>query len=145
MITYKILRNTGLYTALAICLFLPQTVLAGVAVIVNPASPLSTVEAGEIKKVFLAKSKKISGHIIKPIDNGEGDIRDKFLISVVGKKPRVFKSHWIRLIFSGKSAPLKSGGDDAGVKKWVSSHIDAIGFIDNDNVDDTVKVIFKVD
>lgn len=145
MKTNKMIKNSCLLTASMVCFLFVQTAFAGVAVVVNPASTLTSAKASEIKKVFLGKSKKIAGQAMKPVDHAEGDIREEFLNTVVKKNPRAFKSHWTRLVFSGKSAPLKSAGDDAGIKQWVNSHTDAIGFIDSKNIDDSVKVIFKID
>lgn len=145
MKTNKMIKNTSRIVALTICFLFTQNVFSGVAVVVNPSSTLTSAKAGEIKKVFLGKSKKILGQTVKPIDNSEEDIRNKFLKKIIKKNPRAFKSYWTRLVFSGKSAPLKSGGNDADVKQWVNNNDDAIGFIDSKNVDDSVKAIFKID
>jgi len=128
----------------AACFMYAQSIFAGVVVVVNPSSSLSSVSADDIKKVYLAKMKKISGQAMKPIDNAEGDMRSRFLESVVGKNSRAFKSYWTRMVFSGKAAPLKSGGDDAGVKKYVNENAEGIGFIDSKNVDGTVKVVLTI-
>ncbi len=138
-------HNVTQFVSLLICLFLTQAIYAsGVSVVVNPDSSLENVKKNEIKKLFLGKTKKIAGESLKPIDNARGETRKKFLKKVVGKKPRSFKSYWTRLIFSGRAAPLKSGNNDEEVKKMVNGNKNSIGFIDSDNVDDKVKVIYTV-
>lgn len=127
------------------CLMLSQSAYAGFSVVVNPASPISTADKAEIKSVYLNKSKKIAGQMVKPVLNSNEEVKKKFLKSVVKKNPRAFRSYWTRLIFSGKASPLKSAGDDSGVKQWISNHADGIGFIDSNSVDDSVKVILTIE
>lgn len=128
-----------------VCMMFTQLSFAGFAVIVNPSAAVSSASPSDIRAVFLHKSKKISGVAVVPIDNADNAMRKTFLKSVVRKKPRAFKSYWTRLVFSGKASPLKSQSNDNGVKQWVGSHADAIGFIDSKNVDDSVKVIYQAD
>ncbi|HFD31177.1 MAG TPA: phosphate ABC transporter substrate-binding protein [Gammaproteobacteria bacterium] len=127
------------------CLMVCQSAYAGVAVIVNPDSPISTADKAEIRSVYLNKSKKIAGQTVKPVLNSNDEVKKKFLKSVVRKNPRAFKSYWTRLIFSGKASPLKSAGDDSGVKQWISSHTDGVGFISSESVDESVKVIITLE
>lgn len=145
MKTNKLIKIISSSVLAAACFMVAQSTFAGVVVVVNPSSSLSSATADDIKKVYLAKKKSIGGQAMKPIDNAAGDMRNKFLESVVGKNDRAFKSYWTRMVFSGKAAPLKSGGDDAGVKKYVNENTDGIGFIDSANVDGTVKAVLTID
>lgn len=144
MKAWKMIKTIRQLVLIVGCLIFTQTIFGGgVAVIVNPASTLTSVKSGEIKAVYLNKSKKIAEITIKPIDNAASDVRTKFLKTIVRKNPKKFKAYWARLVFSGKSAPLQSVANDIGAKQWVNSHPDSIGFINSKNIDDTVKVIYQ--
>jgi len=136
--------NKGIKSALlgALLTFSAGTVFAEIAVIVNPAND-SSLQADEIAKLYLGKSKKFSnGQSAIALDRSEGsELRIKFLESTVGKDESQMKSYWSRLIFTGKGIPPKVVETDAEVKDLVSRNPDTIGYIDAGAVDDTVKVV----
>ena len=51
------------------------------------------------------------------------------------------KRAWIRLVLSGEGVPPKVLGSEAEVLLYVAKNEGAIGFVDVDNVDDSVKVL----
>jgi len=120
------------------------SVLAEIAVIVNPANP-DTITKDDIAKIYMAKTKTFpGGKTAIPIDRSEGStVRVEFVSKVIDKDEAQLKSYWSRLIFTGKGVPPKVLDSDAEVKELVARNPDAIGFIDAGAADDSVKVIGK--
>lgn len=122
-----------------------STTWAETVVIVNPSVSESSMTAQQVKALFLAKTKKLSGVKAKPVDQQEGkSIRSAFVKKVLGKTEDQLKAYWARLAFSGKAVPPKLLSNDDAIKAFVASTPGGIGFIDKKNVDDSVKVVFTV-
>jgi len=121
------------------------SVMADVAVIVNPGSGISAANAGDVKALFLGKSKSVGGKHVVAVGQKEGNgARATFNDKVLGKSGSQLKAYWTKLIFSGKGSPPKSLADDAAVKAHVAANAGAIGYIDSSKVDGTVTVILTV-
>lgn len=114
-----------------------------VTVIVHPSNA-NALNKKTFKKIFLGKSKKFpDGNQVIPIDLTVGDAREQFLNNVIGKSESQLKAYWSKLIFTGKGQAPKSVDTEAEVIKFVSQTPDAIGYISDGAVDDTVKVAAK--
>ena len=117
--------------------------IADVAVIVNPASGVTTLSASQAKALFLGKSHKFpngSGAVAVEQDEGSAT-RSAFNKKVLKKSDTQVKAYWSKMVFSGKASPLKSLPDDAAVKAFVAANKEAIGYIDSSQVDDSVSVV----
>jgi ABC-type phosphate transport system substrate-binding protein len=124
----------------AIIFLFSGSVVAEIAVIVSPGSRISTLSGSEIKAIYLGKSKKL-----KAVDQSKGSaIRVDFLSKVVGKSESQFKAYWSKKIFSGKGMPPRVLDSGAAIKRQVASSRNMIGYIDSSEVDDSVKVVYKV-
>ena len=117
--------------------------VADVAVIVNPASGVTTLSASQAKALFLGKSHKFpNGNAAVPVEQEEGSAtRSVFNKKVLKKSDTQVKAYWSKMVFSGKASPLKSLPDDAAVKAHVAANKDAVGYIDSSQVDDSVSVV----
>lgn len=137
---FKLIFTSALIT-------LAQLTHAGVAIVVNPAVSDTSASAEQIANIFLGKANKLpSGTKVVPIDQEEGEgPRDTFYQSIVKKDASQLNAYWSRLIFTGKGQPPKAVLDDDEVLEFVGSNPDAIGYMNSDAVDDTVKVIMKVE
>ena len=116
--------------------------MAEISVIVHPSNEAGISDA-DIKKIYLGKSSKFPNDMqAEPLDQKEGsDVRQQFLDAAVGKSEPQMKSHWSRLIFTGKGVPPKSLDSDAAVIDAVAADPKAIGFVDSSAVTDAVKVV----
>ena len=70
------------------------------------------------------------------------EVRKKFDSTVVGKTESQMKAYWARLIFTGKAVPLKELANDQEIITLVEKNPSTIGYIDNANVTNKVKVLF---
>ncbi len=130
-------------STLLISLGTPAIVAAGVAVIVHPDANIQQADADSIKRLYLGKTSKVLGIKMNPVDQSEGSsTRDEFYDKVVDKDPSQLKAYWAQLIFTGGGSPPNSVANDKAVKELVSSKTNAIGYIDSDQADNMVKVIF---
>ena len=144
----KSLRGSKLASVVVLSGLLSFTVsaVADIAVIVNPGSGISSLSAGDAKKIFLAKTKKLpNGKSAMLVEQAEGSaVRDAFNDKVLKKSSSQYKAYWSKIIFSGKGSPPKSVADDAAVKAFVAGNANAIGYIDSGAVDGTVSAVLTV-
>lgn len=127
------------------CLF-SSVAFAEIAVITNTGTGVSSLNAKQVKAIFLKKAKTFpDGAAVVPGDQAEGSsIRDDFGKKVLKKKPKQLKAYWSKRVFSGKAMPPTKIGDDAAVKAWIAKTPGSIAYIDAGAVDNTVKVLLKV-
>ncbi|GAA6144994.1 phosphate ABC transporter substrate-binding protein [Thalassolituus maritimus] len=138
----KLIKQFSLVVGLLAAILVPAVSVAGIAVIVHPSNEAGISES-DIKKIYLGKSTKFPNDAdAEPLDQKEGsDVRQQFLDAAVGKSEPQMKSHWSRLIFTGKGVPPKSLSSDADVVSAVAGDPNAIGFVDSSAVTDAVKVV----
>ncbi|HEX9627099.1 MAG TPA: hypothetical protein VGA00_09195 [Acidiferrobacterales bacterium] len=118
---------------------------AGLAIIAHPSNPTTGITADEAARVYLGKTRTLSsGTQVTAVDQGAGAARDKFYKSVVQMDDRAVKTHWSKLLFTGKARPPQELGGDEAVKEFVSRNPDAIGYVDGKVLDRSVKVLLIV-
>lgn len=124
------------------CMLLSLNSFADVSVIVNLNNG-STVNAGELAKIYLGKQKKFSdGASVLAVNLKEGvGVRDDFDSTIVGKSSSQLKSYWSKLVFTGKGTPPKEVSSDAEMIQLISSNPNLIGYVDSASVTDTVRVV----
>jgi len=132
-------------TALCLFLFLGADIFAGVSVIVHPDNPNTTLEAKDLQKIFLGKTKKFpSGDKVVPIDlSQDSQTKAAFYEGIIKKKMSQLTAYWSKLIFTGKAQPPKAVSSEEEAIKYVSENPDAIAYVDSSKVTDKVKVIYQ--
>ena len=115
-------------------------------VVVVSANNSAEIRESNIPRIFLGKIKSFSsGDSILPINQKPGsDSRVEFDKKVLGKSGSQVKAYWSKLMFSGKGKPPKEMTSDSAVKAYIAENPNAIGYIDEANVDATVKVVMKI-
>jgi len=118
---------------------------AGIAVIVNPGSPTDDLSINEVRRLFLGKLPLNRDLNLLPINQPEtSKVRANFEMQVLGKSPRQLRSYWIEKIFTGKGVPPKEFESGKAVIRYVSEHIDAIGYIDESQLVNKVKSVLII-
>ena len=141
--TYKILMAA----AAAIFLSLYNTARAEVAIVAHPSNAESQLNIEEVRDIYLGKSTTFpkSGGKAVTVDQKDGTTaKDEFLTKVLKRDSSQYKSHWAKLIFSGKAVPPSVMGNDNDVKSWIGRNPDGLGYIDKRAVDGSVKVLLIV-
>ena len=135
----KFLAAAG--TVLGLILSVP--VQAELAIIANPDSKAIGTTTDELAKVYLARSRTISGGVkVEPMDQEPGSAsREKFYSDVIQKSESELKRYWSKRMFTGKGKPPRTVLDDEAMKEWVAKNRDAIGYIDGALLDGSVKVL----
>lgn len=116
---------------------------ADVVVVVSARSAVTSLTAEQITRIFLGKTDVFpsGGHAI-PVDQAEGSaIRDEFYSKVLNKSPSQVSAYWTKIIFTGDGQPPKLLGNNVAIKKAIADNTNAIGYIDKNAVDSSVRVI----
>lgn len=118
---------------------------ADIAIIVNKEVVVGKVTQSQITALFLQQSKKINDVYLTPLDlTQRTEIREKFYRKLANKTPLQMKAYWSRLVFTGKGEPPMEFENSEEVLVTVASDENYIGYINVEDVDDTVNVIFKI-
>ena len=116
---------------------------AEVVAVVSAKNPVTTLSKNQVADMFLGKVNRFpDGREVVPIDQVEGSAeREEFYLKFAGKSPAQIKAFWSKIIFTGRGQPPPEVSNDVEVKKFIAKHPDAIGYIEQKLVDDSVKVI----
>jgi ABC-type phosphate transport system substrate-binding protein len=115
-------------------------------VIVSAKNPVSAMNADQVASIFLAQSARFpDNHNAFAVDQALGSPqRDAFYARVTAKSPALLKSYWTRLIFTGRAQPPREVADSARVRKLVADDPSLIGYIDQSELDASVKAVLVV-
>lgn len=116
---------------------------ADVVVVVSPENPLSSLTRREVADIFLGKSQRFpDGRSAVPLDQAAGSAAQaQFYQLVSDKRATEIKAYWAKMIFTGRGQPPAAVGDDAQMKQALAANPNAIGYLDPQAVDDSVKVL----
>ncbi|HEU0264136.1 MAG TPA: ABC transporter substrate-binding protein [Geobacterales bacterium] len=125
----------------AILLTFGQAVWGAPVIVVNRDNPLSELTMAEVRQMFLGRTMAWSdGVLVEPVVQ-RGEIQDVFVGHFLGKSRQQYTIYWKKQLFTGKGLPPPELPDDRGVRSFVSRQRGAIGYIDEQAVDGTVKRI----
>tara|TARA_B100001059_G_scaffold233022_1_gene272108 strand:+ start:64200 stop:64583 length:384 start_codon:yes stop_codon:yes gene_type:complete len=112
---------------------------ADIAVIVNPAQN-SAVTSDELTRLYTGRSS-----VLVAVNLAESlPLRGQFDEKGVGRSSAQLKSHWAKLVFTGKGTPPLELATEAAVIDYVAQNPDAIGYVDAASVTDAVKVVLTL-
>ncbi len=115
-------------------------VYAEVVLIVSAKSSVATLSKGEVKKIYLLKSKKLTPLVLKSSMSAHTEFRDK----VISKTESQLTSYWSRLVFSGRGEAPKEFSDEESMVKHVVANSDTIGYVTRKSVTSGVKIVLTV-
>jgi len=119
------------------------TTMADVVAVVSSKSTLTELSKNQVVDIFLGRVSHFpDGEQALPIDQAEGSAaRDEFYAKFAGKSAAQIKAHWAKIIFTGRGQPPEEVPNSIEVKKSVIKKPHAIGYIDKNMVDGSVKVL----
>jgi len=128
---------------LAVC---SAAVYAEPVVVVNPKNTISALTPEQASNLFLKKTSEFPGGdsmtIAVPVDLPAGNVvRDEFYNKMAKKNYAQVKAYWAKLLFTGMRTPPKELFSAEDVKKFIATTSGAIGYIDKNAVDSSVKVV----
>lgn len=135
-------RTRFFIAALALCLA-GGTASADVVAVVSARSPLITLSDNQLADIFLGRTNRFpDGVTAVPIDQAEGSAaRDEFYLKFAGKSPAQVKAHWSKIIFTGRGQPPGEVASGLEMKRRIVGNPNAIGYIDQSQVDGSVRVL----
>jgi ABC-type phosphate transport system substrate-binding protein len=101
-----------------------SSAMADVVVVVSPQSTVTSLSKSQVADIFLGKTR-----------------RDEFYMSVAARSPAQIKSHWSKIIFTGRGQPPPAVANDGEVKKRIAANPAAIGYIDRRLLDASVREV----
>jgi ABC-type phosphate transport system substrate-binding protein len=134
------------FLAAAIVFSFSTICLAELVVVVHPSQTVTSLSEDDVSRIFLGKSRSFpNGERAIPVNQDEkSGARATFNELVCKKSASQYKSHWAKLVFTGKGTMPKEVSDSAGVKALVAANPNMVGYIDSKEVDASVKVVFKL-
>jgi ABC-type phosphate transport system substrate-binding protein len=120
-------------------------VIADVVAVVSAKSLVTTLTNAQLTDIFLGKANRFpSGAPAVPIDQPEGSsARNEFYARFAGKSAAQIKAFWSKIIFTGRGQPPKEVANSIEMKKRISENPSTIGYIEENMVDDSVKVVLQ--
>lgn len=137
-------RKTPLTLIAALVLSLDAQVTgAEVVAVVSAENPVSSLGRVELVNIFLGKSGHFpDGTPATPIDLPEGaPDRQAFYAEFANKSVAQIKAHWSKMIFTGRGRPPRMVQDGEALRQWLAKDPNAIGYLDESLVDDSVKIV----
>ena len=115
---------------------------AEVVIIVNPGFAGSSISKADFVNLYMGRATSFpGGGKATPLELGEGAVRDSMLSTYLGKTSDQMSQIWSRLVFSGNAKPLEKMDSDKAMVARVAADASAIGYVDANSVDSSVKVI----
>ena len=112
-----------------------------IAVIVNPACEISSIDRQQIEQIFTGKS-----NVLRPYDQPESSpIKEQFYKTITGRNMEQIKAMWSKLVFSGRSQFPEELINSKAVKRTIALDPQGIGYIEKSAVDNTVKVVLTLE
>ena len=68
-------------------------------------------------------------------------MRGEFYDKVTGKSLAQLKAYWSKIICTGRGRPPKAASSSAEVKKMLAADLSAISYIDDTQVDPSIRVL----
>lgn len=114
-----------------------------IAVIVHPSNT-TEVSRKDIKNIYLANLTSFKNGVkIIPLSRSSQTSQYKYFIKYVLKKRRhQMKAFWGQQLYTGRGVPPKKLKSNQSVINIVSKNPSAIGYIDIDSINDSVKVLY---
>lgn len=136
-----------LMTISAAFLLVSFSLKAEIVVIVNPNNNINQLEKNEVTDLFMGRFIDFAnGEAALPIDYpGPSEIRQKFYRTLTGKTVSQINAYWARLIFTGRASPPRVLEDAPSILKLVEKNPNAIAYIDSQYLNDSVKVVLRVE
>jgi len=116
---------------------------AGV-VVVGKNSPIGPMDAETARNIFLGRNPIVAGQAVLVIYQQDGtENRAEFEHKVLGKSGAELSVYLSRQVFSGKAVQPTVVDGDAGVRAKLAGSTNAIGYVSNEGVDSSMKVILR--
>lgn len=120
---------------------------AGIVVIVNSENSTSNFSQRQLVDLFMGRDLYFpDGTMALRLDQSpKSQVRHDFYKNLVGKSVAQINAYWARLLFTGRASPPLVMSDSEGVLKAIKNNANAVGYINESELDSSVKVVGRVD
>ncbi|HQT25033.1 MAG TPA: hypothetical protein PLK99_00350 [Burkholderiales bacterium] len=131
----------------AFALLSPLSAEAGeLIVIVNAESGVSHLTRSQVINIFLGRNREFpNGRPAVPVDMPAGNpTKALFYRVLVNRDLDQMAAYWSRFVFAGSTAPPLQAKSEQDVIKFVSTHPDAVGYLEGSLSDNRVKAVLTL-
>lgn len=116
---------------------------AEVVAVVSTRNSATMLSKAEVADIFLGRALRFpDGRRAVPIDQADGSAaRVEFHDRFSGKSQAQLNAHWSKIVFTGRGQPPREVAGGAEVKKRLAENPNAIGYIEREQLDGSVRVI----
>lgn len=116
---------------------------AEVVVVASESSPVQSLTSTQLTDIYLGRLTRLpGGRSIEPVDQTEGtEAHSEFYQHYLGRSPAQIRSHWSRLIFTGRGQPPKAVKGDAAMAKTLNRNPNTIGYMNSEALPAGLRVI----
>ncbi|OUR93814.1 hypothetical protein A9Q81_15195 [Gammaproteobacteria bacterium 42_54_T18] len=116
-------------------------------IITNTKNATQSLSKQDIQNIFLGKIQSFpNGNPAKPVNSSKGSpSRIAFMEEILKKTERSWRSHWARLLFTGKGKPPKEYQNPQDIIDAVAQKKQAIGYvIGNIDKNSNITILMKI-
>jgi len=119
---------------------------ADVVLVVNKSSDIVFLSKKHVIDIYMGRESTFpNGEDVVPLDqNVESPLRHEFYKQLVNKQVSEINAYWARLLFSGRATPPRSVDNNKSMLIMLQENKSFIGYIDQNNASDEVKIIHYV-
>lgn len=112
-----------------------------VVVVVSSRSNITEISKIHLADLYMGRTTRFpDGQPAEPVDQRAGSsVRAAFLAEYLDRTESQMKSHWSRLIFTGRGRPPRELGGGEAVRELVARDTRAIGYVDARLVDGSLR------
>lgn len=134
-------------TFLVLCVLIScQSCWANIAIIVHPSNN-SYFSKNKIRQIFLGKIQVFSDGqraIVYELDDSQKQSQTLFYSKLIEKNQSTLQAYWARMLFSSKANPPIKIASHTEMKHAVANTLLAIGYIDSQYLDSSVKSVLII-
>ncbi|QTH62936.1 phosphate ABC transporter substrate-binding protein [Psychrosphaera ytuae] len=132
-------------TLFVLFLLLITPISFAASVVVVNAENESKITSSDIKKLFLARKGAFNNGDPARLATLEknNEIREDFNSNILNKSESQYSGYWAKMRFTGRATPPLEFSSSIEVREFVSKNKNAIGVMDAEDVDGSVRVVFE--
>lgn len=115
-------------------------------VVVNTENTASSLTQRQLIDLYMGRNLYFpDGQLALRLDQApDSAVRHQFYQRLVGKTVAQVNAYWARLLFTGRASPPQVIQHSKDILKTVRNNHHAIGYMDENDVDDSVRIISRV-
>jgi hypothetical protein len=115
-----------------------------IVVVVNEQSKVQRLTREELSVIYMGNaSANTTLQTMQVLDVQEGDLRDKFYLSLMGKTRNQMHAYWARQVFTNRAIPPKEHSEMSLLELLLKSTT-VIGYLPSDKVKPGMRIVLQL-